>query len=126
VGGVGNSSTRVVLLGSPSPQSVPNFYKDPDSIIFTEILEFAHSLAPIVKGQDPFNGLPHLQAYRLLRATSLMELGHIKLAGRYGLRGFRYIYIAIEYPLGTAKQSLVLLVDFPRTSMLSSLNSSRA
>ncbi|KAF7338256.1 Protein transport protein sec16 [Mycena venus] len=83
VGGIGNPSARIVLLGSRSPQVWPSFYKDSDPVIFTEILEFALSLAPPIKGQDAFYGLPHLQAYRFIRAISLAELGELQLASRY-------------------------------------------
>ncbi|KAK7020573.1 protein transport protein sec16 [Favolaschia claudopus] len=83
IGGIGNPSARIVLLGSRSPQVWPSFYKDSDPVIFTEILEFALSLAPPNKGQDPFYGLPHLQAYRFIRAISLAELGELQLASRY-------------------------------------------
>ncbi|KAJ7109395.1 Sec23-binding domain of Sec16-domain-containing protein [Mycena epipterygia] len=83
VGGIGNPSARIVLLGSRSPQVWPSFYKDSDPVIFTEILEFSLSLAPPVKGQDAFYGLPHLQAYRFIRAMALAELGEVQLANRY-------------------------------------------
>lgn len=72
----------MVLLGSPSPHTALNALKDPDSIIFTEIVEFALSLVPVAKGQDPFGGLPHLQAYRLIRAVSLVEVGDVAGANR--------------------------------------------
>ncbi|KAJ7449829.1 Sec23-binding domain of Sec16-domain-containing protein [Mycena latifolia] len=83
VGGISNPSARIVLLGSRSPQVWPSFYKDSDPVIFTEILEFGLSLAPPVKGQDAFYGLPHLQAYRFIRAMALAELGELQLASRY-------------------------------------------
>ncbi|KAJ7709887.1 Sec23-binding domain of Sec16-domain-containing protein [Mycena rosella] len=83
VGGIGNPSARIVLLGSRSPQVWPSFYKDSDPVIFTEILEFGLSLASPVKGQDAFYGLPHLQAYRFIRAMALAELGELQLASRY-------------------------------------------
>ncbi|KAI0341617.1 hypothetical protein BDW22DRAFT_1332329 [Trametopsis cervina] len=83
VGGVGTPGARVVLYGVPNPQVAPGVYKDPDAIIFSEIVEFAMSLTPPAKGQDAFNGLPHLQPYRLLRALQLAELGHMDLANRY-------------------------------------------
>ncbi|KAJ7155946.1 Sec23-binding domain of Sec16-domain-containing protein [Mycena crocata] len=83
VGGIGNPSARIVLLGSRSPQVWLSFYKDSDPVIFTEILEFGLSLAPPVKGQDAFVGLPHLQAYRFIRAMGLAELGELQLASRY-------------------------------------------
>ncbi|KAL4265213.1 Protein transport protein sec16 [Pleurotus pulmonarius] len=83
IGGVGNPSARVVLLGSRSPQTWPGFTRDSDPIIFSEILEFALSLVTPAKGQEPFNGFPHLQAYRFMRAMSLAELGHVQEANRY-------------------------------------------
>jgi COPII coat assembly protein SEC16 len=82
MGGIGGPSTRIVLLGSQSPQLFPAFHKDPDAIIFSEIAEFAMSLATTPKGQDAFNGLPHLQVYKFMRATSLAEMGHMQLASR--------------------------------------------
>jgi hypothetical protein len=60
----------------------PGFYKDSDAMIFSEILEFGLSLAPPIKGQDAFYGLPHLQAYRFIRAMALAELGELQLASR--------------------------------------------
>ena len=82
VGGVGFPTGRVVLYGSPNPQSTPNFWKDADPIIFSEVVEFALSLATPVKGQEAFAGIPHLQPYRLIRAAYLAELGHMDLANR--------------------------------------------
>ncbi|KAI8998549.1 Sec23-binding domain of Sec16-domain-containing protein [Trametes punicea] len=82
LGGMG-SHPRLTLLGSPSPAVSPIYYKDPDPIIFSEIAEFAMSLATPVKGQEAFVGLPHLQPYRLLRAVCLAEIGHVQLANRY-------------------------------------------
>ena len=81
IGGMGGSS-RLMLLGCPPASHSPLFYKDMDPIIFSEILEFAMSLATPVKGQEPFVGLPHLQPFRLIRATSLAEVGHVQLASR--------------------------------------------
>ncbi|KZT67726.1 hypothetical protein DAEQUDRAFT_712916 [Daedalea quercina L-15889] len=82
IGGIGSSS-RMVLLGSPSPSVSLNFAKDPDPLIFSEVAEFALSLAPPAKGQEAFAGLPHLQPYRLIRAAGLAEMGHVQLANRY-------------------------------------------
>jgi hypothetical protein len=59
------------------------FNKDIDAFIFSEILEFALSLIPTGKGQDGFSGLPHLQAYRLMRAVYLAEMGYDTVASRY-------------------------------------------
>lgn len=85
MGGLGSPSIRLVLLGSRSPHHWPSFHKDPDPVIFSEIAEFAMSLATPPKGQDSFHGLPHLQAYKLIRATSLAEIGHVDIAKRFVL-----------------------------------------
>ncbi|THU91134.1 hypothetical protein K435DRAFT_674707 [Dendrothele bispora CBS 962.96] len=82
VTGMAHQPARIVLLGSQNPQTAHSFTSDPDPIIFSEILEFALSLAT-VKGQEPFGGLPHLQPYRFVRATQLAEFGDISLANRY-------------------------------------------
>ena len=68
IGGVGAPNIRIVLVGSQSPQQNPIFFKDPDTFVFSEIIEFALSLHVPAKGQEAFPGFPHLQAYRLLRA----------------------------------------------------------
>lgn len=77
-----NGASRFMLLGSPPPANSPTFYKDSDSIVFSEILEFAMSFATPAKGQEPFVGLPHLQPFRLIRAATLAETGHVQLANR--------------------------------------------
>lgn len=83
LGGVGSPASRITLLGCKAPQLYPQLSKDSDAFIFSEILEFALSLAPVAKGQEPFNGISHLQIYRLVRATHLAEMGDIQLANRY-------------------------------------------
>jgi hypothetical protein len=85
MGGIGSPSARLVLLGSRNPIHWPTFHKDSDPIIFSEIAEFALSLATPPKGQESFHGLPHLQAYRLIRATSLAEIGYVDIAKRFVL-----------------------------------------
>lgn len=79
---MGAPTVRVVLYGAPSPHVKPNFWKDPDPIIFSEIVEFALSLTPPTKGQEAFPGVPHLQPYRLIRAAALAEMGHVQIANR--------------------------------------------
>lgn len=83
MGGLGGPGTRLVLLGSQSPHINPIFFRDPDPIIFTEIAEFALSLKTPTKGQEPFYGFPHLQAYKFMRAAYLADIGHIQSATRY-------------------------------------------
>ncbi|KIK57809.1 hypothetical protein GYMLUDRAFT_61199 [Collybiopsis luxurians FD-317 M1] len=83
VAGSQHPSARIVLLGSRNPHSFSNFMSDPDPIILSEIHEFALSLTPVPKGQEPFGGLPHLQGYRFIRAVCLAELGDVSNANRY-------------------------------------------
>jgi hypothetical protein len=82
MGGVGSPGARMVLLGSQSPHTKPTFFRDADPIIFTEIAEFAFSLKTPPKGQEPFHGFPHLQAYKLIRAAYLADIGHVQAATR--------------------------------------------
>ncbi|KAF5380963.1 hypothetical protein D9615_003970 [Tricholomella constricta] len=82
-GGLAHPSARFVLVGSRNPQTYPQFAKDQDPMIFSEIAEFALSLATPPKGQDAFSGITHLQAYRFIRAMSLAEIGDIQQANRY-------------------------------------------
>lgn len=83
IGGLGSPGTRIVLLGSRGPQTTPNFDKDSEAVVLSEIGEFALSLSTPQKGQEPFRGFPHLQAYRLMRAFMLAEIGEVQLAQRY-------------------------------------------
>jgi hypothetical protein len=82
LGGIGNPTARIVLVGSRSPQTWPSFARDPDPLILSEIVEFALSLTTTTRSQDAFQGIPHLQAYRFIRAMSLAEIGDITLANR--------------------------------------------
>ena len=82
--GLGSPSSRVILIGSRNPLNC-NLNVDKDPIIFSEIAEFAMSLSTPQKGQEAFGGFLHLQPYKLIRAASLAELGHIQAAHRYSL-----------------------------------------
>ncbi|GLB34938.1 putative involved in the initiation of assembly of the COPII coat required for the formation of transport vesicles from the endoplasmic reticulum (ER) and the selection of cargo molecules [Lyophyllum shimeji] len=83
LGGICHPSARIIVVGSRNPQTWPGFAKDQDPLIFSEIVEFALSLATPSKGQDAFSGIAHLQAYRFIRATALAEIGDIQQANRY-------------------------------------------
>jgi hypothetical protein len=74
-------STRMVLLGLPNPATI-SFHVPLQPIIFAEIAEYALSLVPTAKGQEPFHGLAHLQAYRFWHATCLAEMGEVNAAKR--------------------------------------------
>nr|ODN97742.1 hypothetical protein L204_03165 [Cryptococcus depauperatus CBS 7855] len=59
-------------------------HQDEETIIFTEIAEYARSLITVPKGQEQLCvGLPQLLPYKLVRAWMLAELGEIELAQRY-------------------------------------------
>lgn len=75
LGGPSVPGVRWSLLGAQDPLQSPVAAKDLEAIILTEILEFAFSLVPVPKGQEPYIGLPHLQAYRVLHACYLADAG---------------------------------------------------
>ncbi|KAL0071380.1 hypothetical protein AAF712_001237 [Marasmius tenuissimus] len=83
IAGMGNSGARIVLLGAPNPHLSTKYMRDTDAIVFSEILEFALGLNTPMKGHESFHGLPHLQAFRLIRAIFLAEIGEVSLANRY-------------------------------------------
>lgn len=41
------------------------------------------TMVPVSKGQEPNNGFPHLQAYRLIRAYAAAEAGDLSIANRF-------------------------------------------
>lgn len=108
LGGAGSGSARAVLLGSADPSKTPGFHKNSDPFIFTEIAEFALSLTPN-KGQDPFSGLAHLQAYRLIRASQLAEVGYTSMANRCGSHRF-VCYFVLDHSIGTVRLSVLRYV----------------
>lgn len=71
---------RVHLYGSSVNSAGP---LNVDAIIFTEAIEYALSLIPVLKGQEPFAGFPHLQPYKLLHALILVETGETAKAQRF-------------------------------------------
>lgn len=74
---------RNVLFGAADPMTAPAFHATLLPIVLSEVVEFARSLIPAVKGQESFHGYPHLQAYRLWHAICLAEMGDLVLAKRY-------------------------------------------
>ncbi|BGP24993.1 COPII vesicle coat protein Sec16 [Rhodotorula toruloides] len=79
--GLGMPTSRIVLVGS-SPLTADATI-DLESVKLTELVEFAFSLVPAVKGHDAFVGFPHLQAFRLYHAAVLADSGNISQAHRY-------------------------------------------
>lgn len=39
------------------------------------MIEYALSLIPVLKGQEPYSGVAYLQAYKLIHALHLAETG---------------------------------------------------
>jgi hypothetical protein len=66
---------RWSLLGASDPLQQPPSASDFEAIVLTEVIEFAFSLVPVPKGQEAYIGLPHLQAYRVLHARQLADMG---------------------------------------------------
>ncbi|CAA7271684.1 unnamed protein product [Cyclocybe aegerita] len=100
IGGFGAPAIRLALVGSKTSADAA---RNPDTLVFSEILEFALSLVPTAKGQEPFHGLPHLQTYRFIQAVSLAEIGDIQLANRY----CETITTSLTHPSPYATQALL-------------------
>jgi hypothetical protein len=79
-GGLGAPGSRIVLLGSDPLSGEGNI--DLESVKLTELVEFAVSLIPTVKGQEPFAGFPHLQAFRLYHGSVLADQGNVAQASK--------------------------------------------
>ncbi|KAM0752348.1 hypothetical protein T439DRAFT_324423 [Meredithblackwellia eburnea MCA 4105] len=82
LGGVG-SSARYSLVGGEVPTPAGSAGLDLESVMLTELVEFAYSLIPAVKGQEPFVGFPHLQALKLQHASHLADSGQVSQAQKY-------------------------------------------
>ncbi|CDR99757.1 hypothetical protein [Sporisorium scitamineum] len=83
IGGADTNGARFTLLSLSNPKTSATFVQDLDGILMTEVLEFAQGLVPAVKGQEPFPGIPHLQAYKLVYAQQLADLGEVGKAQQY-------------------------------------------
>ncbi|CAO1627606.1 unnamed protein product [Sympodiomycopsis kandeliae] len=83
LGGADGGHVRLTLLGAHNPLASASYRYDLDHMILSEIYEFSHALQPVVKGQESFPGLAYLQAYRLVHAYRLAELGDTKGAQKY-------------------------------------------
>lgn len=71
---IGGDGAKMSLVGGAASD---------DSILLTEVVEYALSLTPAVKGQEPFIGFPHLQPYRLVHALHLLDEGQVAQARKY-------------------------------------------
>ena len=78
--GPDDADVNFVLLGANHQSTVENFGSDLDSILLTEIYEYAASLsAP----STAVSYVPHLQAFKLVHAQELAAYGHKNKAQTY-------------------------------------------
>ncbi|KAL8278678.1 hypothetical protein RQP46_008970 [Phenoliferia psychrophenolica] len=82
IGGLGTGA-KFSLVGGEIPTPYTAGGLDLESVMLTELVEFAFSLIPTVKGQDPFVGFPHLQALKLQHASDLADAGLVSQAQKY-------------------------------------------
>ncbi|KAK4701487.1 COPII coat assembly protein SEC16, partial [Phenoliferia sp. Uapishka_3] len=82
INGVGTGA-KFSLVGGEVPTPFTADGLDLESIMLTELVEFAFSLTPAIKGQDPFVGFPHLQALKLQYASELADAGLVSQAQKY-------------------------------------------
>jgi len=79
-GGADDPSVTVALLGSDHLQHPLDFSRDTDSILLTEIYEFAST---VLSSSASVTVTPHLQAYKLHHAMLLAEYGYRSEAQHY-------------------------------------------
>lgn len=79
-GGADDPSVMVALLGSDHLQQPSDFSRDTDSILLTEIYEFAST---VLTSSASVGVSPHLQAYKLHHAMLLAEYGYRSEAQQY-------------------------------------------
>jgi hypothetical protein len=82
VSGTTCPAPRIALFGSEHPAQARSFHTDLLPVVLSEVAEYGLSLTAPIKGQEPYPGLPHLQAYRLWHAACLTETGDVSLALR--------------------------------------------
>jgi COPII coat assembly protein SEC16 len=78
-GGLSDPQASIVLLGADHQRLPHDFAREEDSIMLTEVYEFAVSTL----ASSPSGNLPHLQAYKLQRALILAENGLKNEAQQY-------------------------------------------
>ncbi|CAH7666401.1 Sec23-binding domain of Sec16-domain-containing protein [Phakopsora pachyrhizi] len=74
---------RITLLGDNGLIGDEKPGLNVEAVMFTEVLELALSLVHTVKNQDPFIGIPHLQAYKLGLCLEYAAHGIVDIANRY-------------------------------------------
>ncbi|KAJ3300223.1 hypothetical protein HK104_003137 [Borealophlyctis nickersoniae] len=78
--GVDTPQVRTVLIGVNHMAHPNTFYRSPRAIQATEIFEYGQTL---VSGIGLSNCLPHFQAYKLVYAWYLADLGYTDIATKY-------------------------------------------
>ncbi|KAI8809261.1 Sec23-binding domain of Sec16-domain-containing protein, partial [Cladochytrium replicatum] len=78
--GVDSIGVRLILLTADHVAAPYIFFKDIKSVQLTELYEASQTL---VSGIGLANGLPHFQAYKLLYAMLLADIGYHEQAAKY-------------------------------------------
>ncbi|KAN0077463.1 Sec23-binding domain of Sec16 domain containing protein [Elaphomyces granulatus] len=78
-GGIDDHQACIVLLGADHHQFPATFFLDEDTVLLTEVYEFATT----VLASSPTSLLPHFQAFKLQNAISLAEKGLTTDAQQY-------------------------------------------
>ncbi|WFD27702.1 hypothetical protein MNAN1_002706 [Malassezia nana] len=76
------SGSPFLLLGTTASTPVLALLNDMDALLMTEVLEFILCLSH-PKGAEPFNGIPALAPFKLMRAMVCDELGDAARAKKY-------------------------------------------
>ena len=71
--GADDPSATMVLLGADHRNNASNYFQDEDTILLTEVYEFAIS---VLSASPNSASMPHFQAYKLQRALVLADNGH--------------------------------------------------
>ncbi|KAL8734497.1 MAG: hypothetical protein Q9166_001397 [cf. Caloplaca sp. 2 TL-2023] len=79
-GGTEDAQASVALLGADHQQQPFDYGRDLDSILLTEVYEFARS---VLTSSASLSVSPHLQSYKLYHAMLLAESGHRSEAQQY-------------------------------------------
>ncbi|KAL8756839.1 MAG: hypothetical protein Q9199_002649 [Rusavskia elegans] len=79
-GGTEDAQASVFLLGADHQQQPFDYGRDLDSILLTEVYEFARS---VLASSATLSVSPHLQSYKLYHAMLLAESGHRSEAQQY-------------------------------------------
>ncbi|KAI9000214.1 Sec23-binding domain of Sec16-domain-containing protein [Gaertneriomyces semiglobifer] len=74
-----SQNTRIVLIGADHARHPTTFFQSIEALRYTEVYEYAMTSA-----NGLGNALPHLQAYKILYAALLADMGLFEEAAKYG------------------------------------------